>query len=806
MSETICKLQPNRTMHLRGFDDRGAAAAMHSATADSFIVEGVFRDAADFCVLIVYDADDYFGHPRHKYLPSFSFEDIVLTFDVKYTNLRALDSALYPSIDWPYLDVIKSDGSTAQIRLSDHFIAGAAVGWQRIELDFTALAIDSVRQMWLTFAPAPTAGVAYAGAEWKAEFDNWTVSDPSSHRALKVAGPNSVRVDSRDAWTSYSGASWAMEASGQAGGTGWFNHGFAKRMVTIGDKVTIKYHCHATHNLYLGTSLYSDRGKVIVKLDGATLSPFDAYLNVSTPLVTRRAIATSVAAGAHTVELTLDTKHASSSNYYFYFDFIEAAVESDVPDALPEQMNVTAAIDYGTDHGYKLSPARLLWMQDQLGLAGELNVYVSVFWWNQRKNTTRSIPTATVTIPGAGVVAGNNVFIDVSGSPFGHFVVGGDTDATVAAAIAAAVNATAVGVWASSSGADVIVTNRSATYSFVLTAWYETPAGGTVTTITPSGSLSGGSAGTWDIDETITPTLNIAARMWLADLLSECAARSRGVTLAYSLELLNPPSAWASRFDDGTAVTTATGFGSNATTHCAIGNLDFIDYQKSIYLETAALMDAAGLPIRLQFGEFCWWYFAGGSPASMAYYDSETEAAAATALGRSLALFDSPDDDPSVNSYDDADFLANRLYSHITVIRDYVIATYPLAVFECLLPVDVNYPTPIGPHSIGGRLNRHVNIPDSFLDPASAPFDLLKVEALDFGKSARSWQLQKFAIDWGFEEGTWPKPSLRYLLPIYDGGCPWEREYRGAVDAGIPLVVLFSFDHICLMNWPMPLP
>ena len=38
MSERIYKLQPNRTIALRGFDDLGASAAIHSATSNSFIV------------------------------------------------------------------------------------------------------------------------------------------------------------------------------------------------------------------------------------------------------------------------------------------------------------------------------------------------------------------------------------------------------------------------------------------------------------------------------------------------------------------------------------------------------------------------------------------------------------------------------------------------------------------------------------------------------------------------------------------------------------------------------------------------
>src|SRR5206468_1326167 len=47
------KLQPHRTMHLRGFDGRGAAAALHSATDGGFTVSGYFVTASDFAVLML---------------------------------------------------------------------------------------------------------------------------------------------------------------------------------------------------------------------------------------------------------------------------------------------------------------------------------------------------------------------------------------------------------------------------------------------------------------------------------------------------------------------------------------------------------------------------------------------------------------------------------------------------------------------------------------------------------------------------------------------------------------------------------
>src|SRR5687768_2547364 len=120
MSERIYKLQPNRTLALRGFDDLGAGAALHSATANSFKVSGVFRDPADFAVLILHDADNFYEHPRIKYLPDTSFAGLTLTFDVHYSGLMPLDSPKFATIDWPFLDAIRPDGSTAQIQLFDY--------------------------------------------------------------------------------------------------------------------------------------------------------------------------------------------------------------------------------------------------------------------------------------------------------------------------------------------------------------------------------------------------------------------------------------------------------------------------------------------------------------------------------------------------------------------------------------------------------------------------------------------------------------------------------------------------------------
>ena len=50
--------------------------------------------------------------------------------------------------------------------------------------------------------------------------------------------------------------------------------------------------------------------------------------------------------------------HSGSTAGHFYFDFLEAVVPTDVPEPLPARTNVSPALDYSTDHTYKLSPGR----------------------------------------------------------------------------------------------------------------------------------------------------------------------------------------------------------------------------------------------------------------------------------------------------------------------------------------------------------------------------------------------------------------------------------------------------------------
>jgi hypothetical protein len=998
MPQSIHKLQPNRTIQLRGFDSFGAAAAMHGATANSFNVTGVFRDAADFAVLVLYDADNFYEHSRLKYLPNFDFNGLTLQFDVHYEGLRPLDSPRYVTIDWPYLDVVKNTtdpDNTARIRLSDHatLVAGthakaattftiednglkeydrvtlwymnfafdylvpkvecayaiegggagtihritvagvdytytetatdtntsiavslaaivdaapqinattgpagqinlrnqwdneqsytvsssasanqftlfgigrnsvaANLAWQinsvnwtalqvplplqasaangvvtiecaapgedgnaitmysvaknnqllattanafaplqykanftggssdctwRVTLDFAALGVPSIRQMWLTFAPPLPDGAALTDTEWKAEFTNWTLLGPAAKRELLVAGPDSVRVEEDSAWCTYTGL-WDQLH-------GFYSGAYCRTTSTLNHAVEIFYASNRTHDLYLGTTLFHNRGIVTVTLDSD--SPTEHNLAVASEALihTRRLLRTNVPPGRHTVTIRL------TGPGIFDFDFLEAAVPEPVPDALPARDHVSPALDYSTDHTFKLPPARIHWIFDQLGFTGPMNEYIGVFWWNQRRRVNAIIPQAIITIGGT-YEPNDQVILSIGGTPVGKTVFPNESNALIAHHLAWFINTNLVGVYAEPSGDTLTITSRSPTsnYSYTLTASTQSANG----TVSLSGSLSGGDPGRWDIDVAADPPLNRAARDWHADFCAEANVRSRELTIACSMELVNPPLEFAAYYPDNKPVITDVGFAGLKSTHCTF-NSHMREYQKRVYANIAAIQHAAGLTPSIQFGEFLWWFFtnqtASNPNGGMGLYDAENQAEALSALGRPLHIFRKPTDNPNINNAADAIFLRNKLRDHIAALRTHVQTAFANTKFELLYPYDVNHPVPAGVHLIGGALNHFINLPIEYHQKPGSGLDTLKMEALDFGAWSRSLDLSKTAIQLPSELG-WPLDSIRYLVPVFRGGAAWQKEYLEAKGLGIPVINFWAQDHFNLYN------
>ncbi len=1077
-TEQILKLQPNRTLYLRGFDGTGAAASLLQTSASGFTVSGVFRDMADFCVLVIYDADNTFEHYSIRYLPSFDLSGMVLSFNLSYQGLQAIDSAKYSWIDWATLDAIDAAGQPVVnaagqplVRLWDYamlesgnysvaqgtytltapggctvydrltlfvnnaafdfvaqgaeaaadvaqwfataintydwstffqssvsvlasadpsgtltlkyartgtvsisgntlewvsgikfpgiaagstiYVGGTAytvaevnspttltlttsapsdttgpylaeyggadgnglivymvvrpgnvalavdnpvlqltggnsdnVAWN-ISLDFSALGIDQLRQAWITFAPALTPTGLYQDTEWTATFTNWSVADPNDVRTLQISGPGSLRIGNDDSGaTTYSGSGWALQSAGN------YWHGFARVTGTAGDSVTISYSSTYTHDLYLGTSLYSDRGMVSVSLDGDSATTLDCYLDVESELVTRRILRSAVAPGDHSLTLSVEASHnTNSSGFNFIYDYIEAAVPTpDVADAMITYPNVSPALDFDTDATYKLSPQRLLWQILKLGFEGQLNEYLGVFWWNQRKRVNGSWKSAVVTFGGTWA-NGDAARLSIGSFTMTKSVITWDTTDTIAAHFVYYINSASVSMWAAKTGAgELTIYTRSPNWGDTLTipSDNQSAAG----TINISGDVEKQDPdtdpdGVWQVDPSASNPINFPVRQWHSDLFNGVKAAGLLITTSFSMELVNPPddgtvaNAWQARFYDGTSPTTDTGFAHLLSSQCA-----FIDnmtqFQQSVYTVMAGLQSNAGLTPWLQFGEFLWWFYSSMTQSinscsstnpvtidllnphgmntgdrvvisgvlgctsangtwpitviddltftvpvasnsdwvsgsgqvrggSMAYYDPITTAAAEQALGRPLFKFTCQDDDATVNGGADASFLAGRLKSHVDAIRSAVLAKYPNAKFEILYPNDVNNPVCLlGPgvqYPQGGRLNAAVNLPTQWQTQAGSGLDRFKVEALSWGATYLNMDLAHQAIVFALTSPmSWDKTDVAYLIPWFNGTCPWPREFALASSRGLQLINLWAYDHLSLMSWPLPFP
>ena len=269
---------------------------------------------------------------------------------------------------------------------------------------------------------------------------------------------------------------------------------------------------------------------------------------------------------------------------------------------------------------------------------------------------------------------------------------------------------------------------------------------------------------------------------------------------AFSQELVLPPddppdAVWVARYPDGQPVQTATGFGNLYSAHCTFAP-PFRDYIKRAYEEMATLMEAAGLPARLQFGEVLWWYFNNSS--GMALYDAYTTSRFQNQHGRALHVFQTPNDDPSVNGYVDANFLRQTAKDHVDAIRPYVLASHPNASFELLSPLDVNDPAT-------RRLNRYINLPLERETQSGSGLDTFLIEGFQFAGVERNLDKVRWLAGYPFEVLAWPRSACRYLMGHFNPGWPFARDYLTARRTLVPLIKLWAYDHLCLFARSLPL-
>ena len=462
------------------------------------------------------------------------------------------------------------------------------------------------------------------------------------------------------------------------------------------------------------------------------------------------------------------------------------------------------ATDFDTDNTYKLSPERLVWNVQKLGLLGEIDHYCGVFWWKQAVAANPSYPQCTVTFSGNWNDQ-DVVWLHIGGSAIGKTVFGGqDSSNTIARHFANFINAIFDGVWASATGGVLTITSHSfgSVWQYhVYTALPNSNTGSGHATVT--GDLQGGTYGvTWVIDPTQTPVLNRAFRDWTTDFFNQLKANNLSAVCSFSQELVQPPdnpaggAVWVQRFPDGTAVETATGFGTLNSSQIAFSSGPQ-SYTAQAHAAMAGLMLAAGLTPKLQFGEILWWFQANAS--GMAFYDADTQAAAQSALGRALATFHAPNDDPSVNSYADANFLRTRLYNYVAAIQSYVQSQCASVVFELLWPMDVNDPD-------NCKLLRYINLPSQWTTRSGSGFDTFLIEGYQYPGINHNLDQASRCAQYPWKELAWDQAHCRYLMGLYYGTWPWMREFVNASRLGLPAIKLWAYDHLCLFGWPVPLP
>ena len=455
------------------------------------------------------------------------------------------------------------------------------------------------------------------------------------------------------------------------------------------------------HDLYLGTFLNTDCGTVAVSVDGV-VTTHDLYLNEFGGTTANLKVRGNVAAGNHTVEITATyAKNAASSGYYFYFDYLWPLEPQDVPDAPQQLSDVSLAMDFDTDHGYKKPPAWHLWHLQKLGFKGHADVYMGVFWNNKRRRISATYPYATVVFsgtPAAGDVVSfsigghhgqsrHRVRRDAAGDRLRH---ARDHQRAVLRRVGRRQLRIEHDAAHPIEGAMLDVHRRRGERAELRDADAHGPPrrGGRRGRLgNDRRRLAGDDRGRAEVDSRSRRPVPGGGHQGVLRVLD-------GVL---------PPSGRDARQVSalpGGVVSPGADVDLGVPSHQMHFGTRVRTYLRQMYKECADQIEAAGLPVVLQFGETQWWYFdnrrrtrSGGMP----YYDQDTISDFAAAKGHQIWPFRANTDDPAgdpAHPNETADFLRDRIWAYCQDVITYVRAYHPTAVFECLWPLDANQGTP----------------------------------------------------------------------------------------------------------------
>lgn len=658
---------------------------------------------------------------------------------------------------------------------------------------------------------SPRSGFA-SDVEWGVTISNIAVTGDAS---LKVGGA-AARIEESDLRCKYAGFWEDYKYGDVTWPSQWWSTGHATRTAPTGAgdvrTVTLTYSQTAMHDLYLGTFMNIDCGKIRVSVDGVT-SDHDLYLNEYGGTAANLKVRGNVAAGNHTVVITaLYDKNAASSGYYFYFDYLWPLVPQDVPDAPKVYTDVSLAIDFDTDHGYKKPPAWHLWQLQKLGFRGHADVYMGVFWNNKRQRTGATYPYATVVFTGSPA-AGDVVQISIGGTTISHAIGYGETLQSIASEMRATINGMFSGVWADDkfgSSTTLRIQSKAPGYTFTGVA-VGTPNSVTLTLADHLGAA--GTEGDWELLDAVSPVMTEGARKWIRDLASQFAAAGIGASFAFSMEVYNPPAAMRAKYLHyaGGVVTAGNDVFLEVPSYQMHFGTRVRNYLKQMYKECADEIAAAGLPVVLQFGETQWWYFdnrAQDAQGGMPFYDQETISSFAVAKGHQIWPFTSNVDDPvgdPAHPNETADFLRDRIWSYCQDVISYVRAYHPAAVFECLWPLDANQGKP-SPSSDYRRLLMRVNLPNEWRN-SSYGIKYFRCEGFDYDVWQKNATLMAQTVSYAAETIGRPAAECIYLAGLYGPpDPPLAQAYGVWLQAKLYSMCFWAFDQFCLNARPVPLP
>jgi hypothetical protein len=117
MPENLEKLRPDRDLQCY-FSKPTAIAAMSNSSTTGFVVSGCWRQQFDWAV-VEWNRDNVFEHPLLRNIPDGDLSSLILEYEETRSNCIALDSSLYPTVDWPYLRIwATADSSERLYRVS----------------------------------------------------------------------------------------------------------------------------------------------------------------------------------------------------------------------------------------------------------------------------------------------------------------------------------------------------------------------------------------------------------------------------------------------------------------------------------------------------------------------------------------------------------------------------------------------------------------------------------------------------------------------------------------------------------------